>query len=127
MPPPEDEQAINHQQHSPAVARKRYKIIFIKAPSYPSNSQQFVPQQAQNEEKTLVYVLVKKPDDAVVPFGADSVSTVPVSKPEVYFIKYKAQKDAGGYAGSDKASDVNISYQPPAPVPASSYGIPLHK
>lgn len=44
----------------------------------------------QNEEKTLVYVLVKKPEEQpeiVIPTQAP---TQP-SKPEVYFIKYKTQ------------------------------------
>lgn len=55
--------------------------------------------QPQNEEKTLVYVLVKKPDDQqdiVIPTPAP---TQP-SKPEVYFIKYKTQKDGGSGGGS---------------------------
>jgi Domain of unknown function (DUF243) len=73
--------------------QKHYKIIFIKAPSY---GQQLAQQQAaiaaaQAEEKTLVYVLSKKPDDLV----ADSVTSeagpaFTPSRPEVYFIKYKS-------------------------------------
>lgn len=42
------------------------------------------------EEKTLVYVLVKKPD-AQEHFDAPVVPHTP-SKPEVYFIKYRAKK-----------------------------------
>lgn len=44
----------------------------------------------QNQEKTIVYVLVKKPDE----IGDVAIPTVPPtqpSKPEVYFIKYKTQ------------------------------------
>jgi hypothetical protein len=44
-----------------------------------------------NEEKTIVYVLVKKPDDLpaiIVPTPA----TTPPSKPEVYFIRYKTEE-----------------------------------
>lgn len=49
----------------------------------------------QNEEKTLVYVLVKKPEEQpeiVIPTQAP---TQP-SKPEVYFIKYKTQVRSRG-------------------------------
>lgn len=40
--------------------RKNYKIIFIKTPTY-SEKQQIIPVLPQNEEKTIVYVLSKKP------------------------------------------------------------------
>lgn len=43
----------------------------------------------QNEEKTLVYVLVKKPDPQPDFEPPTSAPTQP-SKPEVYFIRYKA-------------------------------------
>jgi Domain of unknown function (DUF243) len=92
--------------------QKHYKIIFIKAPSY---SQQLAQQQASiaqaaAQEKTLVYVLSKKPDDLVqgdAP-GVAAPAFTP-SKPEVYFIKYKAQSGAssggngGGFGGAGGA------------------------
>uniref|UniRef100_A0A182M765 DUF243 domain-containing protein n=1 Tax=Anopheles culicifacies TaxID=139723 RepID=A0A182M765_9DIPT len=71
--------------------QKHYKIIFIKAPSPPTVSKVVLPQQPVNEEKTLVYVLHKKPEleqEIVVPPPATSKP----SKPEVYFIKYKTKK-----------------------------------
>lgn len=77
------------------MPQKHYKIIFIKAPAPPAPVAPVIPAQAQNEEKTLVYVLVKKPDeqpDITIPTAAP---TQP-SKPEVYFIKYKTQKESGG-------------------------------
>lgn len=67
---------INRQKH--------YKIIFIKAPETPSISHQLLQQQQQvNEEKTLVYVLVKKPESIheIQPQVQQTV-TQP-SKPEV--------------------------------------------
>jgi len=89
---------------APAPQQKHYKIIFIKAPSY---NQQIAQQQAAlatkaAEEKTLVYVLSRKPDD--LPVGGPAGGAADVfkpSKPEVYFIKYKAQTGAaaGGNAG----------------------------
>ncbi|KAG5674141.1 hypothetical protein PVAND_004126 [Polypedilum vanderplanki] len=103
VPPPEEEAAVAHQQQQLAAPRKHYKIIFIKAPSAPSITQQIAAAQAQNEEKTLIYVLVKKPEDLAAGPGPAPVPQLPVSKPEVYFIKYKTQKDsssAGASAGS---------------------------
>lgn len=54
-------------------------------------------QQPQNEEKTLVYVLVKKPDHEAelqeLLAARQQQPVTPPSKPEVYFIKYKAQKE----------------------------------
>jgi len=76
-----------------AAPRKNYKIIFIKAPSYNLPKIPEINVQNQNSEKTLVYVLVKKQDEGqeiVIP----SAAGIKPSKPEVYFIKYKSQKDA---------------------------------
>lgn len=49
-----------------------------------------IPLQPQNEEKTLVYVLVKKPEEAPEVHIPTPAPTQP-SKPEVYFIRYKTQ------------------------------------
>lgn len=64
VPPPSEEEEFNQPILPEALNRqKHYKIIFIKAPSTPSISQQIaqaqLAQQQQTEEKTLVYVLVK--------------------------------------------------------------------
>ncbi|XP_041767326.1 titin-like [Anopheles merus] len=92
VPPPEKEE-VHYPRVSPvAPAQKHYKIIFIKAPSPPAPKAPIIPVQPQNEEKTLVYVLHKKPEepqDIVIPTPPP---TKP-SKPEVYFIKYKTQKE----------------------------------
>lgn len=77
--------------------QKHYKIIFIKAPTPPTPTAPVIPVQSQVEEKTIVYVLIKRPDeqpDVQIPVPAP---TQP-SKPEVYFIRYKAQKDVGSVA-----------------------------
>uniref|UniRef100_A0A1I8NVT1 DUF243 domain-containing protein n=1 Tax=Stomoxys calcitrans TaxID=35570 RepID=A0A1I8NVT1_STOCA len=96
---PEEPEEFRPRPNIPVgQAQKNYKIIFIKAPSAPSYQAPVIPVQPQNEEKTLVYVLVKKPEDQqdiVIPTAAP---TQP-SKPEVYFIKYKTQKDGSGGAG----------------------------
>lgn len=72
--------------------QKNYKIIFIKTPSYGLNSQ-VIPIVPPNEEKTIVYVLSKKPEfnqDIELP----SVPVTEATKPEVFFIKYKNDQDA---------------------------------
>lgn len=87
--------------------QKHYKIIFIKAPSAPAYQAPVIPAQALNEEKTLVYVLVKKPDeqeDVVIPTAAP---TKP-SKPEVYFIKYRTQKEQAQNAGGQYEQQAQI-------------------
>uniref|UniRef100_A0A182IMM9 DUF243 domain-containing protein n=1 Tax=Anopheles atroparvus TaxID=41427 RepID=A0A182IMM9_ANOAO len=99
VPPPEPEEVRVQRPIQLAAPQKHYKIIFIKAPSAPAYQAPQIPLQPQNEEKTLVYVLVKKPDeqqDIVIPTPAP---TQP-SKPEVYFIKYKTQKESSGGASS---------------------------
>ncbi|RVE46433.1 hypothetical protein evm_008900 [Chilo suppressalis] len=73
--------------------QKHYKIIFIKTPVQTAVAPQYIPVQQQNEEKTIVYVLVKKPEeyqDVVIP----KVEQKPPSKPEVYFIKYNSKEDS---------------------------------
>lgn len=72
--------------------QKTYKIIFIKAPTYASQSR-IIPIFPQNEEKTIVYVLSKKPElsqDIQLP----QPKTTEPTKPEVFFIKYKTQQEA---------------------------------
>lgn len=101
-----DEHAVNEQILSPeqTVLRKNYKIIFIKAPS---SSQQYQQQLGaalnREQEKTIIYVLSKKPEALEDIRGAIPDAVSPPSKPEVYFIKYKAQKKAGH--GTDQTAD----------------------
>jgi hypothetical protein len=97
VPPPEDEVEQRFQQQQAVAPRKHYKIIFIKAPSAPSVSQQVAQAAAaQNSEKTLIYVLVKKPEEVNYEQAGEAPAPLAPSKPEVYFIKYKTQKDASG-------------------------------
>lgn len=90
VPPPDNELPKPQKQIYVPPPQKHYKIVFIKAPTPPTPTAPVIPLQPQNEEKTLVYVLVKKPEDQpdiVIPTPAP---TQP-SKPEVYFIRYKTQ------------------------------------
>ncbi|KAJ8949289.1 hypothetical protein NQ318_006712 [Aromia moschata] len=93
--PPEPEEARVQRPISAGQATRHYKIIFIKAPSAPTPTAPTIPLQAQNEEKTLVYVLVKKPEDAADITIPTAAPTQP-SKPEVYFIRYKAKSEVTG-------------------------------
>ncbi|XP_061399670.1 uncharacterized protein LOC133335416 [Musca vetustissima] len=95
VPPKEFEEEESVQPrvtHQMGPKQKHYKIVFIKAPSAPVMRAPIVPPTPQHEEKTLIYVLHKKPEaqpDIVIPTPAP---TKP-SKPEVFFIKYKTKKE----------------------------------
>lgn len=91
---PEDPEEFVTQHVQPQVNQKHYKILFIKAPEVNVQNQIRLQQQAQNEEKTIVYVLVKKPE-LNTEILQQAQKATPVSKPEVYFIKYKTQKERG--------------------------------
>lgn len=95
--PPQEPEEVRQQFVSPAVARKHYKIIFIKTPNVQPSAAQIALQQSQSEEKTIVYVLVKKPEDQG-DISIPQLPQLPPSKPEVYFIKYKANR--GGSSGA---------------------------
>jgi len=92
VPPPEapEYKAPKHVPQ-PQPPQKHYKIVFIKAPTPPTpTAPQLPPLPQQDEEKTLIYVLVKKPEEAPDIVLPTQAPTQP-SKPEVYFIRYKTQ------------------------------------
>ncbi|TMW46787.1 hypothetical protein DOY81_008133 [Sarcophaga bullata] len=106
--------AVINQIKSPP--RKHYKIIFIKAPSYPTPdySQLANAVVPQVDEKTLVYVLVKKAEVPTLEHIQQlQQSSFKASKPEVYFIKYKTRKEGESNqhttnAQNDICTDCNI-------------------
>ncbi|KAL4717671.1 hypothetical protein ACJJTC_000820 [Scirpophaga incertulas] len=98
VPPPEPVETRVPRIPAVAPPQKHYKIIFIKAPTPPTPVAPIIPVQPQNEEKTLVYVLVKRPEEQPEIIIPTPAPTQP-SKPEVYFIKYQTQKEAGGVGG----------------------------
>ncbi|XP_031355168.1 uncharacterized protein LOC116179512 [Photinus pyralis] len=73
------------------ASHKNTKIIFVKTPGYTVVPEVVAP-PSQAEDKTLVYVLVKKPQDGsiTIPTGLG----VKQGKPEVFFIKYNSKQDA---------------------------------
>jgi len=91
VPPPEAPEARPVRPISGGYqAQKHYKIIFIKAPTPPTPTAPVIPVQQQDEQKTLIYVLVKKPEEAPE-INLPTITPTQPSKPEVYFIKYKTQ------------------------------------
>lgn len=65
-------------------------ILYSQAPAPPTPTAPVIPVQPQDEQKTLIYVLVKKPEEAPEITIPTPAPTQP-SKPEVYFIRYKTQ------------------------------------
>ncbi|XP_046487801.1 uncharacterized protein [Neodiprion pinetum] len=139
VPPPEaPEYKAPKPVHQPPPPQKHYKIVFIKAPTPPTPTAPVLPPlPPQDEEKTLIYVLVKKPEEAPEVVLPTQQPTQP-SKPEVYFIRYKTQKEQGGYpasvgseygapapsghgSSSSSAGSVSDSYGAPAPSASGPY------
>ncbi|XP_056647387.1 uncharacterized protein LOC130452085, partial [Diorhabda sublineata] len=74
--------------------KKKVNVVFIKAPSAPSLGTIEVTAPAQESpEKTIVYVLVKKPEEQQK-IIVKPAPVVKPSKPEVVFIKYKDEEEA---------------------------------
>ncbi|KAH8280492.1 hypothetical protein KR018_008596 [Drosophila ironensis] len=111
VPPEEPELYPAAAPIQTAVPKKHYKIIFIKAPNPPAPVRQVLPPPVQDEHKTLVYVLVKKPEEQQPVILPAPEPTEP-TKPEVYFIKYKQQAKPA------------TQYGPPPAAPAQEYGAP---
>lgn len=95
--PPEEPESLPSQIIEAQIPKKHYKIVFIKAPVQATAAPPVIPPQPQDEHKTLVYVLVKKPEPQKEIEVPTPEPTEP-SKPEVYFIKYKnGEKPAQQY------------------------------
>lgn len=117
----------DRQPLTTVAPQKHYRIVFIKAPTEAPATYPTIPLQPPDEEKTLVYVLVKKPDplpELILPKPATTVPT----KPEVYFIRYKTQKEEndGPYPPSNSNHSSNNNYPPNNNnyPPNTSYGPP---
>nr|CAH7760419.1 unnamed protein product [Callosobruchus chinensis] len=73
--------------------QKTVKLIFVKAPTQPSASTVKLVAPPSTEEKTVVYVLSKNPDEQQIEIEAGTNQKAS-SKPEVYFVKYNNQAEA---------------------------------
>jgi len=83
------------------------KVVFIKTPSYILPAAPEVDIQNLNSERTKIYVLVKNQEggqEIVIPKVGDSG----VTKPEVYFIKYKSRADAERQISEVQQSGRNV-------------------
>ncbi|KAF5273854.1 hypothetical protein FQA39_LY00969 [Lamprigera yunnana] len=91
-------------------SQRNTKLVFIKAPGYGGVIPEVISPPSLSEDKTLIYVLVKKPqqDESVtVPAGVG----VKQYKPEVFFIKYNNKHEAqsqisGSLQGENVGSNV---------------------
>lgn len=95
----------------PGGSDKHVQIIFVKAPSQSSAQQTEVELPPQPEQKTLVYVLVKKPEEGVNNVKIRGPRPTKPPAPEVYFIKYKDASNgasAGGYSGGQAPTNNNL-------------------
>ncbi|VEN42155.1 unnamed protein product [Callosobruchus maculatus] len=73
--------------------QKSVKLIFVKAPTQPSASSVKLVAPPAIEEKTVVYVLSKNPEEQQIEIEAGTNQKTS-SKPEVYFVKYNNQAEA---------------------------------
>lgn len=116
---PDEEPEFRAQRpKKPAPApEKHYKILFIKAPSASPGGDEEIQLPPAPETKTLVYVLLKKPEFAGGINFATPAPTQP-SKPEVYFIRYKGgNKDQGSQGGYNAPAPQEAPQQYNAPAP----------
>lgn len=108
---PQEEETFHQQQISGGQAQKHYKIIFIKTPAPASYNSPSIQALAQNQEKTLIYVLSKRPED-IGDISVPTATPTQPSKPEVYFIRYKTQNTAStGTENVGTTSTANIGLQ----------------
>jgi len=100
----------------PGGGDKHVNIIFVKTPSTSSHQQTEVLLPEQGQQKTVVYVLLKKGSNTNdVKIRAPGASAP--SKPEVFFIRYKDQQAA--------APGYGVPYPQPIAVSQPSYGAPI--
>jgi hypothetical protein len=90
----------------------------VKAPSHSYNHQTEVILPEQAEQKTVVYVLVKKPENYnnVKVTGPGPVRP---QKPEVFFIRYKNKEEPAAYGvpagyGAPAVAQLGADYGAPA-------------
>lgn len=107
IPPPQpDTDPTNHYYFSapldnvkkePQVYREvpdevRYNIIFVKVPPFIPKVQEKIDLQPKTDEKTTVYVLVKRPEDPET-IELPEPRKLADEKPEVVVVKYNEDKD----------------------------------
>ncbi|XP_060661987.1 uncharacterized protein LOC132795343 [Drosophila nasuta] len=76
-------------------ATRNYRVIFIRAPSAQSDAIKYTAELAPQEERTVIYVLSRKPQELqaedIQPAKQQSQQS---AKPEIFFIRYKTNEEA---------------------------------
>lgn len=94
---------------APVSKRKHYKLVFIKAPSQQTIVDSDITLPAQEEEKTLIYLLSKDRKQVQPEIRIKQAEASKHAKPEVFFLKYKNEQEAQAIASgaiSGQTADV---------------------
>lgn len=91
--PEEEETEIQHRDIVIGTPRKNFNVVFVKAPVPKQQQTKIRVIPAINEDKTVIYVLAKKAEEAQFVAHVEEPATT-TSKPEVFFIKYKTNEEA---------------------------------
>ena len=128
VPPPEPSQAPQRPKIVTYKApEKQLQIIFVKAPSPAAQPPPEIHLPPQPKTRTVVYVMVKKPESNSYQVKIRKPPAAKPSKPEVFFIRYNDGENVNNQ-GSDF---VNQQYGVPTQLiidrPNDSYGAPSDK
>lgn len=108
--PPDDEPPRKQRVIMPyAPPKKNYQIVFIKAPTSPPPTVPIIPPPPQHSDKTLIYVLHPKHEEAP-PIHIPPPPVQKPIKPEVYFIKYKHREEPSHGSGSGAGGDYGAGH-----------------
>ncbi|XP_026280447.2 zinc finger RNA-binding protein-like [Frankliniella occidentalis] len=94
---------------APVNKKKHYKLVFIKAPQQQTVVDSDITLPAQEEEKTLIYVLSKNQKQVQPEIRIKQAQSSKHAKPEVFFLKYKNEQEAQAIASgaiSGQSADV---------------------
>ncbi|XP_073819969.1 uncharacterized protein [Musca autumnalis] len=91
--PEDDEPEIIQRDIVLGAPRKTYNVVFIRAPVAKQHKAKIRIIPSINEDKTVIYLLAKKVDAPVVETYVEEPVTT-TAKPEVFFIKYRTNKEA---------------------------------
>jgi len=123
----EEEDRQSNVIRVPGGGDKHVNIIFVKAPTFSSDSQTEVILPEPASQKTLVYVLLKKGSSSSNVRVKGPQPTQP-TKPEVYFIRYKNDEQSssqGGYPAPQQGYPSSSSASSSAArEPRPQYGTP---
>jgi len=91
---PEDtDEGIIEKHITLGKPRKNFNVVFIKSPTNSGRKKVLKIKPSINEEKTVIYYLSKKQDENdIQTYVQEPPATI--SRPEVYFIKYKTPEEA---------------------------------